>query len=82
MAIELIKHQVIPLGESVKQSKLVSLFKDAFIIPINNASRFLLICLLNKSLKNLSRKSDVMILRGEKDSIVVKMNRYRLCRKA
>ena len=57
MAIELIKHQVIPLGESVKQSKLVSLFKDAFIIPINNASRFLLICLLNGALNDIFLKN-------------------------
>ena len=36
MSAKLAKHQVIPLRERVKQSKLVCSFKDGFIIPINN----------------------------------------------
>ena len=43
MSIKLIKHQVIPLRKSVKQSKLVCSFKDGLKTPINNASRYFLI---------------------------------------
>ena len=55
--MKLIKHQVIPLWKSVKQSKLICSFKDDFIIPIHNASRFFLICLLDGLLDNIDQSN-------------------------
>ena len=57
MSIKLTKHQVIPLRKSVKRSKLVCSFKDGFIIPINNASRFFLIWLLDGALRNIDKSN-------------------------
>ena len=53
MSIKLTKHQVIPLRKNVRRSKLVCSFKDGFIIPINNASRFFLNWFLDGVLHNL-----------------------------
>ena len=55
MSIKFIKHQAIPLRKNVKRSKLVCSFKDCFITPINDASRFFLICLLNGALHNMDQ---------------------------
>ena len=52
LSIKLIKHQNMPLW---KKSKLVCSFKDGFIIPINNASRFFLIWLLDGVLHNIDQ---------------------------
>ena len=57
MSIKLIKHQAIQLWESAKWSKLVCSFKDAFIILINNASRFFLIWLLDGALHNIDQSN-------------------------
>ena len=54
LSIKLIKHQNIPLW---KKSKLVCSFKDGFIIPINNASRFFLIWLLDGVLHNIDQSN-------------------------
>ena len=56
MPIKLTKHQV-PLRRGVNRSKLVCSFKDGFIIPINNASRFLLIWLLDGALHNIDQSN-------------------------
>ena len=56
MSIKLTKHQVIPLRKSVKRSKLVCSFKDGFLIPINNASRFL-IWLLDGAFHNIDQSN-------------------------
>ena len=61
MSIKLIKHQVIPLRKSVKRSKLVCSFKDGFIIPINNASWFFLIWLLDGALHNIDQSNKCSI---------------------
>ena len=55
--MKLIKHQVIPLWKSVELSKLVCSFKDGFIIPINNTSRFFLIWLLDGVLCNVDQSN-------------------------
>ena len=54
LSVKLIKHQNIPLW---KKSKLVCSFKDGFIIPINNASRFFLIWLLDGVLHNIDQSN-------------------------
>ena len=56
MSIKLAKHQVL-LRKSVKQSKIVCSFKDGFIIPINNGSRFFLIWLLDGALHNIDQSN-------------------------
>ena len=61
VSIKLIKHQAIQLRESVKLSKLVCSFKDAFIILINNASRFFLIWLLDGALHNIDQSNKCTI---------------------
>ena len=57
MSIKLTKHQVIPLRKSAKRSKFVCSFKNGFIIPINNASRFFLIWLLDDALHNIDQSN-------------------------
>ena len=56
-SIKLIKHQVMLIRKSVKRSKVISSFKDAFIIPINNAPRFFLIWLLDWTFHNMDQSN-------------------------
>ena len=46
-----------PLRKSVKRSKLVCSFKDGFIIPIKNNSRFFLIWLMDGVLHNIDQSN-------------------------
>ena len=48
------------LRESVKRSKLVCSFKDGFIVPISNASRFFLIWLLDGALHNMDQSNRII----------------------
>ena len=57
MSIKFKKHQVIPLRKSVKRSKIVCWFKNSFIIPISNASRFFLIWLLDGVLHTMDQSN-------------------------
>ena len=57
MSVKLTKHEVIPLRKSVKQEKLVCSFKDGFITPISNASRYFLIWLLDGALHNIEQSN-------------------------
>ena len=61
VSVKLTKHQVIPLPKSVKRSKIVCSFKDGFIIPINNASRFYQIWLLDGALHNIDQSNKCLI---------------------
>ena len=57
MSVKLTKHEVIPLRKSVKREKLVCSFKDGFITPISNASRYFLIWLLDGALHNIEQSN-------------------------
>ena len=61
VSIKLIEHQVIPLRKNVKRSKLVCLFKDVFIILINNASRVFFIWLLDVALHNMDQSKKCLM---------------------